>query len=74
MMREVTVDWDYCVGSGDCVRTAPNAFRLDEEEGMAEVLEGVEEVDVDTLVDAAMSCPTNAITVRVDDEVLVEGA
>ena len=29
---EVTVDRALCIGSGDCVDTAPDVFQLDEED------------------------------------------
>ena len=29
---EITVDRSLCIGSGDCVDTAPNVFQLDEED------------------------------------------
>ena len=61
----VRVDRDLCIGMGNCVAYAPTVFKLDEE-NKAVVLDP-SSVDVDTLLEAAESCPENAITVE-DDE------
>ncbi|HEX5466497.1 MAG TPA: ferredoxin [Candidatus Limnocylindrales bacterium] len=74
--RLVTVDPELCMGSGDCVRTAPGAFRLDDERNVSiPQLEGVTAAPLERLVEAARQCPTNAIRV-VDDEgqVVVDSA
>jgi ferredoxin len=57
---KVTVDRDVCLGTGICVGTAPEHFRL---EGYRS--RPVEElIDPDDLVlDAAETCPTEAIAV-----------
>jgi ferredoxin len=57
---KVTVDRDACIGSGICVGTAPDHFRLDDSRSrpVAEVV-GPDEI----LLDAAESCPSEAITV-----------
>lgn len=72
MAIEVTVDPELCIGSGDCVRLVPAAFRIDESEGVAVTQAGAADADVDQLVRAAMGCPTQAIRVVVDGEVLHE--
>lgn len=72
MAIEVTVDPELCIGSGDCVRLVPVAFQIDESEGVAVPQPGVADADVDLLVRAAMGCPTQAIRVVVDGEVLHE--
>lgn len=61
----VRVDRDLCIGVGNCVAIAPTAFKLDEE-NKAVVLEPVS-VDDDTLLEAAESCPVQAIILE-DDE------
>ncbi|MEU4802700.1 ferredoxin [Actinosynnema sp. NPDC023587] len=55
------VDRDACVGSGMCAGIAPDHFRLDG--GTAEPVDASVEPD-DAVVDAAESCPMEAILVR----------
>jgi len=62
---KVRVDRDLCIGVGNCVAFAPTAFQLDEE-NKAVVLDP-SSVDDGTLLEAAESCPENAIIVE-DDE------
>lgn len=59
----VLVDPDLCIGTGDCVRIAPAAFRLDGVRGVSVVLPGAAAVDREILDEAAFTCPTRAITV-----------
>jgi ferredoxin len=73
MAPHVAVDEDLCIGSGDCGRTAPDAFWLDESRRVSMPLEGARTTDPDLLVLAARQCPTQAIRVVADDgEVLHE--
>ncbi len=62
---KVRVDRDLCIGVGNCVAYAPTVFKLDDE-NKAVVLEP-SSVDDETLLEAAESCPENAIIVE-DDE------
>jgi len=62
---KVRVDRDLCIGVGNCVAYAPTVFELDHE-NKAVVLDP-SSVDDDTLLEAAKSCPENAIIVE-DDE------
>ena len=62
---KVRVDRDLCIGVGNCVAFAPTVFKLDEE-NKAVVLDP-SSVDDDTLLEAAESCPEQAIIVE-DDE------
>ena len=55
----VRVDRDLCIGVGNCVAIAPTVFKLDEE-NKAVVLEPAS-VDDDALLEAAESCPVQAI-------------
>jgi ferredoxin len=57
----VTIDRLLCVGFGDCIDEAPQAFEFDDE-GIA-ILTGPETVDRDQLLRACESCPVDAITV-----------
>ncbi len=62
---KVKVDRDLCISVGNCVAYAPTVFALDEE-NKAVVLDP-SSVDDETLLEAAESCPENAIIVE-DDE------
>jgi len=62
---KVRVDRDLCIGVGNCVAYAPTVFKLDDE-NKAIVL-NPSSVDDETLLEAAESCPENAIIVE-DDE------
>jgi ferredoxin len=57
----VEVDRDQCIGSGDCVDTAPAVFELDEED-IARVIDP-DGASRDEVLDAAMNCPVSAIFV-----------
>jgi ferredoxin len=65
MGLRVEVDATKCMGSGNCVFSAPNTFALGDDD-VAHVLdpEGDPEEQV---VAAAQRCPTQAITVSRDD-------
>jgi ferredoxin len=60
----ITVNKVRCIGSGDCVETAPAVFQLDAE-GKSEVVNATGAGD-SVIISAARSCPVKAITV-VDD-------
>jgi len=62
---QIRVDRDLCIGVSNCVAIAPTVFKLDEE-NKAIVLDPPS-VDDDTLLEAAGSCPENAIIIE-DDE------
>jgi ferredoxin len=66
MALEVSVDPDLCIGSGDCVRTLPTAFVLDDALGVSVPTSNAADADPDLLVRAARSCPTQAIVVARD--------
>jgi ferredoxin len=57
----VTVDRGLCIGSGDCVDTAPDVFQLDEEDKA--VVVDPDGASVDDIVTAAGNCPVSAIFV-----------
>jgi ferredoxin len=58
---EITVDRSLCIGSGDCVDTAPNVFQLDQEDKA--VVVDPDGAYVDEIVQAAANCPVSAIFV-----------
>ena len=62
---QVTVDPDLCVGTGDCWRLVPDAFRLDEARGVSVPRAGAAAAAPELLAEAAFNCPTRAITVTV---------
>lgn len=68
---KVEVDADKCLGFGSCVIVSPDVFRLDERPGRGvfqssaklDVLDEAGGKDLDNLMMAAQSCPTQAITI-----------
>jgi ferredoxin len=62
---KVKVDRELCIGVGNCVAIAPTVFKLDDENKAVVLASG--SVDEETLMEAAESCPENAIIVE-DDE------
>jgi ferredoxin len=61
----VRIDRTLCVGFGDCVKEAAEAFALDEEN--VAVFATPEAVTRDALLRACASCPVDALTVWSDD-------
>jgi ferredoxin len=61
----VAVDRALCIGSGDCVETAPGVFELDAED-KAVVIDPDGE-PIDTVLEAAQNCPVTAIFVAGED-------
>lgn len=59
----VEVDVNTCIGAAPCVGVAPNSFALNDE-AKAFLLETCDQDDTDTILNAARSCPTSAITVK----------
>lgn len=57
----IEVDRGLCIGSGDCVDTAPDVFQLDDEEKA--VVVDPDGASVDDVVEAAGNCPVSAIFV-----------
>jgi ferredoxin len=57
----IEVDRALCIGSGDCVDTAPDVFQLDDEEKA--VVVDPDGASVDDVVEAAGNCPVSAIFV-----------
>lgn len=56
------VDRELCVGIGNCVAIAPTVFRLDDQNKVT-VLDP-DSVDEGILIEAAKSCPENAIIIE----------
>lgn len=58
---EIEVDRALCIGSGDCVDTAPDVFQLDHEDKA--VVVDPDGAPTDVVVEAASNCPVSAIRV-----------
>ncbi len=59
---KITVDRDTCIGDGLCCDDAPGTFEMDDEQ-KATVKNPVTD-DKDTIIQAASSCPVDAIKVE----------
>jgi ferredoxin len=57
----IAVDRGLCIGSGDCVDTAPDVFQLDGEEKA--VVVDPDGAPLDDVIDAARNCPVGAVFV-----------
>jgi ferredoxin len=67
----VRIDRLICVGFGDCIDEAPEAFRFDDE-GIATFTPTADGVDPSILVEACRACPVDAIQVMdPDGEIIV---
>jgi len=62
---KVKVDRGLCIGVSNCVAIAPTVFKLDGQNKVVILDPG--SVDEETLMEAAKSCPENAIILE-DDE------
>ena len=62
---KVRVDRELCTGVGNCVAVAPTVFKLDKN-NKAVILDK-DSVEGQLLMDAAESCPVNAIIIEDDD-------
>jgi ferredoxin len=62
---QVTVDRGLCIGSGDCVDTAPDVFQLDDEDKA--VVVDPDGAPLDDVIEAARNCPVSAIFVVGED-------
>jgi ferredoxin len=58
---EITVDRALCIGSGDCVDTAPDVFQLDDEDKA--VVVDPDGAPADDVIEGARNCPVSAIFV-----------
>lgn len=57
----IEVDRALCIGSGDCVDSAPDVFQLDDEDKA--VVVDPDGAAVDNVIEAAGNCPVSAIFV-----------
>ena len=68
---DIAIDWDRCMGSGNCLFWAPETFDLSED-GHAVVLDPAA-TDEDRLRVAAEGCPVGAISLSRDGVAVVLG-
>jgi ferredoxin len=73
MPTSVRVDRELCIGSGECVRLLPGAFRIDESIGVSVPLDGAGATDLTRLLRARRTCPTRAIELTDADGERVQG-
>jgi ferredoxin len=59
----VTVDPDLCIGSAECVRILPDAFRIDESRGVSVPQPAARSAGLGLLAEAVRSCPSGALRV-----------
>jgi len=62
---EIRVDRGLCIGSGDCVDSAPDVFELDSEDKA--VVIDPDGAPVDEVLEAAGNCPVTAIFIVGED-------
>ncbi len=59
----VEVDHSVCIGAAPCSAMAPNTFGIDAN-GKAVILATADGDDIDTIMNAARSCPVAAIRIK----------
>jgi ferredoxin len=62
----VRIDRLLCVGFGDCIDDAPEAFALDDD-GVVAFREGAAATERERMVRACDACPVDALTVLDED-------
>lgn len=66
---KIEVDRELCISVASCVAVAPNTFELDDE-GIA-IVKNASGDTKDTILQAAQSCPVNAIKIWDDNGVQI---
>ena len=56
----ILIDRTVCIGSGNCVRLAPEVFELDET-GLIAFRDGAPEIEPARLAEACRVCPVDAL-------------
>ncbi len=64
---KVKIIRDLCIGIATCVAVAPKVFKLDSE-NKAVFIEGWEAESPEVILQAAQTCPTEAIIIISDEE------
>ena len=58
----ILIERDLCIGSGNCIKLAPEVFELDAT-GVVTFREGAPDIDRERLVEACRVCPVDALVV-----------
>jgi len=61
----VRIDRDGCIGTGACVKAAPEVFVLDDRQ-IVTFVEGEPEIEPERVEDACGACPVFALTIVAD--------
>lgn len=62
---EIQLEYDYCIGAGQCVKVAPTLFGQNESDGIVFLVkDDVEAHEIDDLKRAERVCPARAIIVN----------
>ncbi len=72
MKKKITHHPDLCIGCGGCVSLCPKLFKINENSGLAELIDGQKEGDkvilknvaIQNCLDLDMVCPQGAIEVE----------
>lgn len=72
MALEIKINREICMGSGNCSFWAPDVFDLDDD-GVAIVI-SADGSPEEKVILAAQGCPTQAISISRDGDVIVQGA
>ncbi len=72
MALEININREICMGSGNCSFWAPDVFDLDDD-GVAIVI-SADGSPEEKVILAAQGCPTQAISISRDGEIIVQGA
>ncbi|CAB4651692.1 unannotated protein [freshwater metagenome] len=72
MALEIKINREICMGSGNCSFWAPETFDLDDD-GVA-IVTSIDGSPEEKVILAAQGCPTQAISIIKDGEVIVQGA
>lgn len=65
-MFTILIDRTLCIGAGNCCGVAPRVFELDDE--MIAIVVDPQGASDQELLDAAWSCPTDAIALLTSDD------
>ena len=63
----IELDDELCIGSGECVLVAPDAFRLGSTDPTVTVLPAAATTPPELLADAVANCPTGALRMVASD-------
>lgn len=63
---KIVVDWELCVGHGQCEFAAPDVFTINDE-GKLELDESPDESERANVEQAIRRCPTRALTLARED-------